>query len=128
MQGGCLHLRTEVEIVKTISNGPVARVLVICCIAILAAGGGCDPGATKRLRNEASQPMKNIDEVIKMYSDSLLAISGVVGVYHGLNEDGRSCLKVMVKRINPEVEGRIPKKLEGYDVVIEETGEIKPMK
>jgi hypothetical protein len=72
--------------------------------------------------------MKNIDEVIKMYADSLLTIPGVVGVYHGLNEDGSSCLKVMVKKKTPEVERRIPKELEGYAVVIDETGEIKPMK
>jgi hypothetical protein len=72
--------------------------------------------------------MKTIDDVIKQFADSLMAIPGVVGVYHGLNEDGASCLKVMVKKKTGELEQRIPKRLEGFDVVIDETGEIKPMK
>lgn len=72
--------------------------------------------------------MKSIDEVITMNADSLMAISGVVGVYHGICEDGSSCVKVMVKIRTPEVERRIPRRLEGYHVVIEESGEIRPMK
>ncbi len=72
--------------------------------------------------------MKSIDEVITLHADSLMAITGVVGVYHGLDEDGSSCLKVMVKNRTPEVERRIPRQLEGYNVVIEESGEIRPMK
>lgn len=71
--------------------------------------------------------MMTIDDVIKKHAHSLMAIPGVVGLYHGLNEDGSSCLKVMVKKMTPEVQGRIPKTVEGYSVVIEETGEIRPM-
>jgi hypothetical protein len=71
--------------------------------------------------------MKTIDEVIKLYSDSLMTIPGVVGLYHGLDDSGRTCLKVMVKEKTPELEKRIPERIEGYPVVIEETGEIKPM-
>ena len=72
--------------------------------------------------------MMNIDDVIKKHADSLMAIPGVVGLYHGLDEKGSSCLKVMVIKVDAEVERRIPKMLEGYAVVIEETGEIRPMK
>ena len=72
--------------------------------------------------------MKDINEVIKVYADSLMATPGVVGLYHGLDEEGRSCLKVMVKEKTPEITKRIPEQIEGFPVVIEETGEIKPMK
>ncbi len=71
--------------------------------------------------------MKTIDEVIKTYSDTLMAIPGVVGLYHGLDDSGHTCLKVMVKEKTPELEKRIPDHLEGYPVVIEETGAIKPL-
>lgn len=71
--------------------------------------------------------MKTIDEVIKIYSDSLMTIPGVVGLYHGLDDSAHSCLKVMVVRKTPELERRIPEWIEGYRVVVEETGEIKPM-
>ncbi len=72
--------------------------------------------------------MKSIDEVIKIHSDSLMAIPGVVGLYHGLDDSGKTCLKVMVTKKTPELERRIPERLEGYPVVIDETGEVKPLR
>ncbi len=72
--------------------------------------------------------MKTIDEVIKTYSDSLMTIPGVVGLYHGEDDSGHTCLKVMVVRKTPELERRIPEWIEGYRVVVEETGEIRPMR
>ncbi len=58
-----------------------------------------------------------------------MTIPGVVGIYVGVLDDGKTpCLKVMVVKKTPELEKRIPRELEGYRVVIEETGEIKPMK
>lgn len=106
----------------------IGPTVALCFISIMAIETGCEQRSSVKPRNEAAQPMKTIDDVIKQYADSLMAIPGVVGVYHGLNEDGASCLKVMVKKRSGEVQQRIPKKLEGFDVAIEETGEIKPMK
>ncbi len=71
--------------------------------------------------------MKSIDEVIRTHADSLMAIPGVVGIYHGQKEDGSACLKILVRAITPEIERRIPRTLEGYPVEIELTGEIRPM-
>ena len=113
---------------KTTLAGTIAPIAVVCFVSIVAIGPGCDKRSTQERTHEAAQPMKSIDEVIKTYSDSLMAIPGVVGVYHGLNDEGKSCLKVMVRKKTSEIEQRLPKKLEGYDVVIDETGEIKPMK
>jgi hypothetical protein len=114
--------------VKMILHKTIAPVLVVCFVFILTNATGCEQRPSNKPRNETAQPMKTIDDVIKQYADSLMAIPGVVGVYHGLNENGTDCLKVMVKKKSSELEGRIPKKLEGFDVVIDETGEIKPMK
>lgn len=70
----------------------------------------------------------DINEVLRAHDKELMAIPGVVGVYVGALEDGKSpCLKVMVVKKTPELERRIPKSLDGYPVVVEETGVIRPM-
>ena len=77
----------------------------------------------------SATPKRDINAVLADHDDRLLAIPGVVGVYVGLLEDGRtSCLKVMLARKTPEAGRDIPKTLEGYSVVTEVTGEIRPLK
>ncbi len=74
-------------------------------------------------------PQKDIDEVLKENGKQLMSIPGVVGVYVGMLEDGKTlCLVVMVEKKTPDLNRRIPKQLEGYKVVIEESGPIRPMR
>ena len=57
-----------------------------------------------------------------------MAVPGVVGVYVGLLDDNKTpCLKVMVVEKTEELTRKIPKSLEGYPVVLEETGVIRPI-
>lgn len=71
---------------------------------------------------------RDINAVLKDHDKTLMTIPGVVGVYVGLLKDGKtSCLNVMVARRTPEVVAKIPKDLEGYSVVVEETGVIRPL-
>ena len=71
---------------------------------------------------------RDINDVLRDHDDELLAIPGVAGVYVGLLEDEKTlCLKVMVERKTPELTAKIPQTLEGYRVVVEETGVIRPM-
>jgi hypothetical protein len=114
--------------VKTMLRGNVAAIVISLCVPMIAIPMGCEQSAKKSVQIETTQPMKDINEVIKVYSDSLMAIPGVVGLYHGLDDEGRSCLKVMVNKKTPEIVRRMPKQIEGFPVVIDETGEIKPMK
>jgi len=70
----------------------------------------------------------DINAVLRAHDKELLAIPGVVGVYVGLLEDGKTpCLKVMLAQKTVEAERAIPKTIEGFPVVIEVTGEIKPL-
>ncbi len=79
-------------------------------------------------QNSSASPKRDINVVLAAHDKELLAIPHVVGVYVGVLEDGRTaCLKVMLARKNPETERRIPHSLEGYPVVPEITGEIRPM-
>ena len=40
----------------------------------------------------------------------------------------RPCLKVMLARLTPETERKIPRDIEGYPVVTEISGEIRPLR
>ena len=76
----------------------------------------------------AQDTRRDINDVLRAHDRELLAINDVVGVYVGVLEDGKTpCLKVMVAAKSAEVERALPKTLEGYPVVIEVTGEIRPL-
>ena len=69
---------------------------------------------------------KRIEKVLKHHTDHLMSIEGVVGT--GIGEfEGQPCIKVLVVEKTAELVKKIPKDLEGYIVVIEETGEIKAL-
>jgi hypothetical protein len=67
-----------------------------------------------------------IEETLKEHTKALMSIPGVVGTGQGLCE-GKPCIKVFVIQKTPELDRKIPKTLDGYPVVIEETGEIKAL-
>ena len=76
----------------------------------------------------APAPRRDINAVLADNDDRLLAINGVAGIYVGLLDDGRTpCLHVMLVRDTPELRKAIPSSIEGYPVVIEITGEIRPL-
>lgn len=68
----------------------------------------------------------SIAEVIAYHDDELLAIPGVVGVAEG-ERAGEPCILILVIAATPELVHNLPQSLGGYPVVIEETGEIKPL-
>lgn len=79
-------------------------------------------------QNNSPSPKRDINAVLRDHDKELLAIPGVVGVYVALLEDGKTpCLKVMLARKTIETDRALPRTLEGYPVVSEVTGEIRPM-
>ncbi|CAN5798472.1 hypothetical protein BH20VER1_BH20VER1_28570 [soil metagenome] len=57
-----------------------------------------------------------------------MAIRGVVGIYVGLAEDGETeCIRVMLRDDNAGTKRALPRQLEGYRVIAEVTGEIRPL-
>ncbi|MFN2507529.1 MAG: hypothetical protein ABR589_02015 [Chthoniobacterales bacterium] len=72
-------------------------------------------------------PRRDINAVLADNDEQLLAMPGVVGVYVGLLEDGTtSCLKIMLSRPRAAGDASLPRKIEGYPVITEVTGEIRP--
>jgi hypothetical protein len=78
--------------------------------------------------NSKRNPMvaKAIDEVLREHVKPLMSIPGVVGAGQGLCE-GKPCIKVYVIEKTPEMEQKIPDILDGYPVMVEETGPIKAL-
>lgn len=71
-----------------------------------------------------SMPETPIDLVLDRYTDQLMAIPGVSGTGIGERE-GHPCIKVYVIRDTPALRDRLPAELDGYDVVVEEIGEVE---
>ena len=73
-------------------------------------------------------PKRDINDVLRDHDKQLMKIPNVVGVYVGVLGDGKtSCLRVMLAKKDSKAEAAIPQSIEGYPVVTEVTGEIKPL-
>ncbi|MGH8003363.1 MAG: hypothetical protein ACRECJ_01385 [Limisphaerales bacterium] len=69
---------------------------------------------------------KSIQQVQEEHTDHLMSLPGVVGTAIGESQ-GKPCIKVYVTQNTAEIEKGVPDSLEGYPVVIEETGEFKAL-
>ena len=89
----------------------------------------CDQmGQANQTGQYESMTRKDINAVLKDHDKDLLTISGVVGVYIGLLPDDKTpCLKVIVVKETENLKKRIPNFIEGYPVLIEESGVIRPL-
>ena len=82
-----------------------------------------------QLMAESPSPKRDINAVLAAHDRQLLELPAVVGVYVCVLADGKTpCLKVMLARSNPEPERKIPREIEGYPVVTEISGEIRPLR
>ncbi|UCG15074.1 MAG: hypothetical protein JSU72_16665 [Deltaproteobacteria bacterium] len=102
---------------------------VICCIGITVCTGNSVTFAdqTGNARGgEEGMPEKNIEEVLKEHTPELMSRPGVVGTGQSLC-DGQPCIKVFVVKETPELKEEIPDTLEGYPVVIKESGKFRAL-
>ena len=75
---------------------------------------------------ENEMPSKPIEKVLEEHTNELMSIKGVIGTAEGLC-NSKPCIKVYVIKKTPQLTQRIPATLEGYSVVIEETGEFRAL-
>jgi hypothetical protein len=75
---------------------------------------------------EQNMTSKTIAEVFKLHVAHLMSLPGVLGTSQGLH-DGKPCIKVYVREKTPELAQEIPDALDGYKVVVEETGEFQAL-
>jgi hypothetical protein len=100
------------------------RVFAIGLVWLLTAAG-CGPLETAQLRG-SSMPKKTIDAVLREHTDRLMSHPGIVGTAQG-ECDGKPCIKVYVVKKTPDLVKQIPSVLDGYAVVVQETGDIRPL-
>ncbi len=72
-------------------------------------------------------PQRSITEVQAEHTAEIMALKGVVGIYQGVTAEGKPAIKVMALPGHPDLEGKIPRELDGYPVIIDWTDEIRPM-
>jgi hypothetical protein len=96
---------------------PVSIISISLALLIIVLGGGCGNSG------KSSAP---ISEVKDRHMPELMAVPGVVGVGIG-GTTGDKRIVVYLENNSPELRARIPSELEGYRVVTELTGAIKPL-
>jgi hypothetical protein len=68
--------------------------------------------------------MKPVEKVISEHEKEIMSMDNVTGIYHGKRDDGKSFIGIGVEKVTPDIKKSVPNKLDGYDVQIEETGDI----
>jgi hypothetical protein len=99
------------------------RLWLVVLAGIMAACTGSHAGGGRE--GAADVGTKDIAAVLAAHSDALLALPGVVGTAIGLDQ-GERCIKVLLADTSRVAAARIPPSLEGYRVVVEVTGVIRP--
>jgi hypothetical protein len=104
---------------------PLALPIIAACI--LAACGPAPRGSaehTNTAGDTMQSPTRPIADVQRDHERELLAIPGVVGI--GIGEcSGAPCIRVMADGLTSENRARIPSRIEGYRVEVDDTGEIR---
>lgn len=102
-----------------LSNAVIVAILFVTSLA------GCIPN-TAHNGDTTTMHRVMIEQALNELNQKLLYLPEVVGTAQGIC-DSKPCLKVYVKRMSPEVCGQIPAMIDGYPVIIEETGEIRTL-
>ncbi len=113
-----------INVVKAAAS---CRVL-ICGIAMVVLSiqmAGCAK-AVKAGNEEEGMAAKTIQEVLKEHTDEWMSIPGVVGTAIGESE-GKPCIKILAVEKTKGLVNKIPSQVEGFPVVIQETGEIRAL-
>jgi hypothetical protein len=69
---------------------------------------------------------KTIEQVQEEHTDEWMAIPGVEGTAIGLF-DGKPCIKVFTSSKPQQLRAKISSTIDGYPVIIEETGEFRAL-
>ena len=69
---------------------------------------------------------KSIEQILKDKTDKWMAVPGVVGVAIGESK-GKPCIRVFTSARPQQLRAKIPPTIEGYPVIIEESGPIRAL-
>ncbi len=103
--------------------------IVLLNICVMTTAGiltGCFYTGPSDLEKGQTMPQRTIEQVQEEHTDEWMAIPGVVGTAIGLYE-GKPCIKIFTSRKPQQIREKIPSTIEGYPVIIEETGEFRAL-
>lgn len=103
---------------------PNITLIFIFTVTIFCICTGCKKDNFQHRRETMQQ--RTIQEVLKSKTPELMSISGVVGTAIGKHKN-ELCIIVMAIQKTPELVKNIPSLIEGYQVIIKETGEIRSL-
>ena len=98
----------------------IREIAIVLLIIGAISAAGCSQRAVDF---EKGVPMteRSIEQVQEAHTDEWMAIPGVEGTAIGLFE-GEPCIKIFTSKKPEELQNKIPSNVEGYPVIIEETG------
>ncbi len=107
---------------------PIIKItaISISLIVIVVSVTYCSNKNVNDPQGKNTMTAQTIEDVLKKHTNELMSIPGVVGTAQGLC-NGKPCIKVFVIKKTLELDKNIPGILEGYKVVVEETGEIRAL-
>ncbi len=97
--------------------------LVIGLIFIAVGVTYCSNIGINDHQGEFTMAPHTIEDTLKRHTAELMSIPGVVGTAEGLS-DGEPCISVFVIERTPEIDRSVPESIEGYKVVVVESGEV----
>ena len=77
-------------------------------------------------QGELAMAPHTIEDTLERHTAELMSVPGVVGTAEGLCGD-EPCIRVFVVERTAEIDRLIPETIEGYKVVVEESGEIRAL-
>ncbi|MBW7988498.1 MAG: hypothetical protein FVQ84_00520 [Planctomycetes bacterium] len=100
-----------------------SAIILLNIIAITTAGNvaGCTYSSYSNFKKGQPMPDKTIEQVLQDNTDQWMAIPGVEGTAIGLFK-GKPCIRIFTSSKPQQLKDKIPSTLEGYPVIIEETG------
>src|SRR5262245_6403254 len=98
---------------------------LLTALALTLASVACRPAPAER--DVTATPQRSLRETLAAHSPDLMKLPGVVGTAEAQLDDGRPCLLVLVVRLTPGLRKSIPETIEGWPVLVQETGEIRAM-
>jgi hypothetical protein len=103
-------------------------VAVLSAVVISAAGilCGCRHSSIAESEKGYRMPARSIEQVLKENTDAWMAVDGVEGTAIGLYK-GKPCIKIFASVEAQELRDKIPSAVDGYPVIIEETGEFRAL-
>lgn len=105
----------------------IVIVLLNICVIITAGNfTGCFYTGPSGLEKGQTMPERTLEQVQEEHTDEWMAIPGVEGTAIGLSE-GKPCIKIFTSLKPQQLRDKIPSTVEGYPVIIEETGEFRAL-